>query len=252
MPKSQVNMRPTFRALVTSIFVATSSLLCGQCEADHTIVMADYYFAPAELTILPGETVAFVNVQGTHDINGITNTLTGASWNNPAEFYLEQTEGTEEGTCMGVVTFDTPGVYNFDSSIGFQAQLGMVGTITVDAFTLLDLMLSWNGDETAPGAWQSTYAMQYYCPACEAALSGVGAYTVFLPNDAAIDELGDLINLNQFDMLAIPDFQDILQYTSSRASIWLRILHLEWPYPPCSEKMPWLVKDPEGGSPLTV
>lgn len=212
MPKSQVNMRPTFRALVTPIFVATSSLLCAQCEADHTIVMADYYFAPAELTILPGETVAFVNVQGTHDINGITNTLTGASWNNPAEFYLEQTEGTEEGTCMGVVTFDTPGVYNFDSSIGFQAQLGMVGTITVDAFTLLDLMLSWNGDETAPGAWQSTYAMQYYCPACEAALSGVGAYTVFLPNDAAIDELGDLINLNQFDMLAIPDFQDILQY----------------------------------------
>ena len=51
MPKSQVNMRPTFRALVTPIFVATSSLLCAQCEADHTIVMADYYFAPAELTI---------------------------------------------------------------------------------------------------------------------------------------------------------------------------------------------------------
>jgi hypothetical protein len=55
----------------------------AQCEADHTIVMADYYFAPAELTILPGETVAFVNVQGTHDVNGITNTLTGESWGNP-------------------------------------------------------------------------------------------------------------------------------------------------------------------------
>ena len=116
----------------------------AQCEADHTIVMADYYFAPSELTILPGETVAFVNVQGTHDVNGITNTLTGESWSNPSEFYLEQAEGTEEGTCMGVVTFDIPGVYNFDSSIGFQAQLGMVGTITVDAFTLLDLMLTLN------------------------------------------------------------------------------------------------------------
>ena len=46
---------------------------------DHTIVMADYYFAPSELTILPGETVAFINVQGTHD--GV--------WNNPAGFYLE-------------------------------------------------------------------------------------------------------------------------------------------------------------------
>ena len=184
----------------------------AQCEADHTIVMADYYFAPSELTILPGETVAFVNVQGTHDVNGITNTLTGESWSNPSEFYLEQTEGTEEGTCMGVVTFDIPGVYNFDSSIGFQAQLGMLGTITVDAFTLLDLMLSWNNDESTPSAWQSTYAMQYSCLSCAEALSGISEYTVFLPNDDAIAALGDLMNLNQFDMLAIPDFEDILEY----------------------------------------
>jgi uncharacterized surface protein with fasciclin (FAS1) repeats/plastocyanin len=184
----------------------------AQCEADHTIVMADYYFAPSELTILPGETVAFVNVQGTHDVNGITNTLTGESWSNPSEFYLEQTEGTEEGTCMGVVTFDIPGVYNFDSSIGFQAQLGMLGTITVDAFTLLDLMLSWNNDESTPSAWQSTYAMQYSCLSCAEALTGISEYTVFLPNDDAIAALGDLMNLNQFDMLAIPDFEDILEY----------------------------------------
>ena len=184
----------------------------AQCEADHTIVMADYYFAPSELTILPGETVAFVNVQGTHDVNGITNTLTGESWSNPAEFYLEQTNGTEEGTCMGVVTFDIPGVYNFDSSIGFQAQLGMLGIITVDAFTLLDLMLSWNNDESTPSAWQSTYAMQYSCLSCAEALAGISEYTVFLPNDDAIAALGDLMNLNQFDMLAIPDFEDILEY----------------------------------------
>lgn len=178
----------------------------AQCEADHTIVMADYYFAPSELTILPGETVAFVNVQGTHDVNGITNTLTGESWSNPSEFYLEQTEGTEEGTCMGVVTFDIPGVYNFDSSIGFQAQLGMVGTITVDAFTLLDLMLTLNN------VWESTFAMQYSCLSCAEALTGIEEYTVFLPNGDAIDALGDLMNLGQFDMLAIPDFQDILEY----------------------------------------
>ena len=174
--------------------------------------MADYYFAPTDLVILPGETVAFINVQGTHNVNGITNSLTGESWGNPTEFYLEQTEGTEDGTCMGVVTFNVPGVYNFDSSIGFQAQLGMVGSITVDAFTLLDLMLSWNGDESAPSAWQSTYAMQYSCLSCAEALTGIDEYTVFLPNDDAIAALGDLMNLNQFDMLAIPDFQDILEY----------------------------------------
>ena len=113
---------------------------------------------------------------------------------------------------MGVVTFDIPGVYNFDSSIGFQAQLGMLGTITVDAFTLLDLMLSWNNDESTPSAWQSTYAMQYSCLSCAEALTGISEYTVFLPNDDAIAALGDLMNLNQFDMLAIPDFEDILEY----------------------------------------
>ena len=63
----------------------------AQCEADHTIVMADYYFAPSELTIEPGETVAFINVQGTHNINGISNTLTGTSWGNPVEFFLDET-----------------------------------------------------------------------------------------------------------------------------------------------------------------
>jgi len=201
-----------FRTLFLALALCSLTGLHAQCEADHTIVMADYYFAPSELTILPGETVAFVNVQGTHDVDGITNTLTGEPWDNPAEFYLEQTEGTEEGTCMGVVTFDIPGVYHFDSSIGFQAQLGMVGSITVDAFTLLDLMLSWNGDDTAPGAWQSSYCMQYVCTSCAEALGGIGEYTVFLPNDNAVDALGDLMNLNQFDMLAIPDFQDILEY----------------------------------------
>ena len=201
-----------FRTLFLALTLCSLAGLHAQCEADHTIVMADYYFAPSELTILPGETVAFVNVQGTHDVDGITNTLTGEPWDNPAEFYLEQTEGTEEGTCMGVVTFDIPGVYHFDSSIGFQAQLGMVGSITVDAFTLLDLMLSWNGDDTAPGAWQSSYCMQYVCTSCAEALGGIGEYTVFLPNDNAVDALGDLMNLNQFDMLAIPDFQDILEY----------------------------------------
>ena len=201
-----------FCTLLLALTLSSLAGLHAQCEADHTIVMADYYFAPAELTILPGETVAFVNVQGIHDVDGLINTLTGEPWNNPAGFYLPQTVGTELGTCMGVVTFDIPGVYNFDSSIGFQAQLGMVGSITVDAFTLLDLMLSWNGDDTAPEAWQSSYCMQYVCTSCAEALGGIGDYTVFLPNDNAVAALGDMMNLNQFDMLAIPDFQDILEY----------------------------------------
>ena len=176
--------------------------------------MADYYFAPSELTILPGETVAFVNVQGIHDVDGLTNTLTGEPWNNPAGFYLPQTVGTELGTCMGVVTFDIPGVYNFDSSIGFQAQLGMVGSITVDAFTILDLLNeAWAGNfANMPDVFASFWAMQYSCPNCLAAMQGLEHFTVFLPDADAISALQDLMNLNQFDMLNIPDLADILEY----------------------------------------
>jgi uncharacterized surface protein with fasciclin (FAS1) repeats/plastocyanin len=205
--------------LSTRTLVMLSMTFCSvqgqsQCEADHIIAMADFYFAPAELTILPGETVAFVNVQGTHDVNGISNTLTGESWNNPAEFYLEQTEGTEEGTCMGVVTFDIPGIYNFDSSIGLQAQLGMVGSITVDAFTLLDLVNElWAGNfEDMPDVFASFWAMQYNCPNCLAAMEGIEDYTLFLPDVNAINALQDMMNLNLFDMLNIPDMEDILEY----------------------------------------
>ena len=203
-----------FRTLFLALTLCSLTGLHAQCEADHTIVMADYYFAPSELTILPGETVAFVNVQGTHDVDGITNTLTGEPWNNPAEFYLEQTEGTEEGTCMGVVTFDIPGVYHFDSSIGFQAQLGMVGSITVDAFTILDLLNdAWAGNfEGMPDVFASFWAMQYNCPTCLAAMEGLEDYTVFLPDADAIYALQDLMNLNQFDMLNIPDLLDILEF----------------------------------------
>jgi uncharacterized surface protein with fasciclin (FAS1) repeats/plastocyanin len=203
-----------FRTLFLALTLCSLAELHAQCDADHTIVMADYYFAPSELTILPGETVAFVNVQGTHDVDGITNTLTGEPWNNPAEFYLDQTEGTEEGTCMGVVTFDIPGVYHFDSSIGFQAQLGMVGSITVDAFTILDLLNdAWAGNfEGMPDVFASFWAMQYNCPTCLAAMEGLEDYTVFLPDADAIYALQDLMNLNQFDMLNIPDLLDILEF----------------------------------------
>lgn len=205
-------MKMPIRPLVMLGMVFCSFQTQSQCEADHTIAMADFYFAPSELTILPGESVAFVNFQGTHDINGITNTLTGEPWNNPVDIYLEQAIGTDEGTCLGVITFDVPGIYNFDSSIGLQAQLGMVGSINVDAFTLTDLIQSWSGAENSPAVFATGYAMQFACAPCAEALSGIEDYTVFMPVDAAVDALEELMNLNSFDMLSIPDFEDILSY----------------------------------------
>ncbi|MGB1647430.1 MAG: plastocyanin/azurin family copper-binding protein, partial [Crocinitomicaceae bacterium] len=120
--------------LVVSIFSFITENLYSQssCDADHTVLLINYEFSPSELTITPGETVAFINVEGTHDVNGTTNSITGEPFNNPEDFYLNETIGTTSGVCMGVVTFNTPGVYNYDCSVGFHADLGMVGTITVD------------------------------------------------------------------------------------------------------------------------
>ena len=166
--------------LLLTVLLGTALSSGAQCEADHTVVLANYYFAPNNLSILPGETVAFINVDGTHNINGISSTVSGESWGNPMDFTLEETVGTEEGTCMGIVQFDVPGVYHFDSSIGFQAQLGMVGSITVDAFTISDMMAAWNNDESSPQAWQSSWATQNYLGEI---MDGNDPVTVFLPND---------------------------------------------------------------------
>ena len=55
--------------------------------------------------------------------------------------YIEQSTGNTDGVCMGIINFDTAGVFNFDCSVGYNAEAGMALTITVDAFDLNDLMI---------------------------------------------------------------------------------------------------------------
>jgi len=202
---------PVRLLLVVSIFSFITENLYSQssCDADHTVLLINYEFSPSELTITPGETVAFINVEGTHDVNGTTNSITGDPFNNPEDFYLNETIGTTSGVCMGVVTFNIPGVYNYDCSVGFHADLGMVGTITVDGFSLTDLMNS----STLPDSWQSSYAMDTYCSSF---LNGADTYTIFLPNDEAVDaiseEFGDP-DISQFDMLYFADLPAALRYS---------------------------------------
>ena len=190
-------------------FITENFYSQGSCDADHTVLLINYEFSPSELTIAPGETVAFINVEGTHDVNGITNSITGEPFNNPEDFYLNESVGTTSGVCMGVITFNIPGVYNYDCSVGFHADLGMVGTITVDGFSLIDLMNS----STLPESWQSSYAMNTYCSSF---LNGADTYTIFLPNDQAVDaiseEFGDP-DISQFDMLYFADLPDALRYS---------------------------------------
>ena len=201
------------------------------CEADHNVLLTDFAFTPNTLEILPGETVAFINIQGTHSVNGVSSTVSGESFNNPVEFSFPQSEGTTEGTCMGVFTFDVPGTYNFDCGIGFHAELGMVGQIVVNAFTLADLLVEYTTDENdefigyvLPASFQSSYVMNNLLSSLNTGISedpvvdlnGSEPYTVFLPNDAAVDairaEFGDP-EISQFDLAGFIYLSASLRYS---------------------------------------
>ena len=63
-------------------------------------------------------------------MNGDINTITGESFNNPEAFDSDamNTVGCEIYTH----TFNVPGFYNYDCSLGQHASMGMVGSITVN------------------------------------------------------------------------------------------------------------------------
>ena len=75
----------------------------SQCEADHNVIVTNFEFTPSSLTVVPGETVAFINIEGLHGVNGDSSTVTGASYGNPEVFALNQAEGTIEGTARWVL-----------------------------------------------------------------------------------------------------------------------------------------------------
>lgn len=192
----------------------------AQCEADATVYLTDFIFTPSDFTVSVGQTVAFVNAEGTHNVDGTAES-------NPVSFFLEETEGNIDGVCMGTVTFDVPGVYTFTSSIGVQPELGMTGTIVVDAETLADVMADFTGGGELENlaAWQSCWAFTTYYSANYingqsgntgwvggVDLAGNEEYTVFVPTDAAVNDLMELMNLSQFDMLAFYDMIPALAY----------------------------------------
>ena len=191
----------------------------AQCDADHTIYLTDFTFSPSDMTISVGETVAFVNAEGVHNVDG-------TAMDNPASFFLEETTGDIEGVCMGTVTFDIPGTYSFTSSIGVQPELGMNGTIVVDAVTLSDQLFEFwsSGEFEGLEGWQASYVLNSYFSSTflglenpgwqegEIDLNGLADYTVFVPTDAAVDDLMELMNLSQFDMAAFYDMPTALRY----------------------------------------
>ena len=106
-------------ALLTGLLGFLCLQLSAQdCDgADHTILAGNLYFNPDMLTIVEGETVAWINEGGTHDVNGNISVITGESFNNPEVFSLPTVVGNSEGVCMGTHTFTIAGEYNYDLSL---------------------------------------------------------------------------------------------------------------------------------------
>ena len=190
------------------LFTLINFQLFAQCDADHIVILNNFEFVPSELVIVPGESVGFINIEGIHNLNGINNSITGNDFNNPVDYFLENTTGSPEGVCMGTIEFVTPGIYNFDSSYGFDAQAGMSLTINSDAFVLEDLFAELSTVDSI-SVWQSQYVFQAYTPSY---LNGDEPYTIFVPNDDAVADILEILNIGQFDIFDLPDFSEILEY----------------------------------------
>ena len=102
------------------------------CNVPGTVVNAsDFAFSPAALQIAEGATVVFVNTQGTHGVNFVSNASTGASFGNPASFSFPAVTATSTAVCIGSHTFTVAGPYTYDSGIASDVAAGMTATITV-------------------------------------------------------------------------------------------------------------------------
>ena len=178
------------------------------CGVEGVVVEAsNYQYAPAALEIEAGQTVAWVNVGGFHDVNGVESSI-GENWNNPETFSTGAVSGNMEGVCIGTHTFTVEGTYDYDCSIGNHAANGMVATITVNPAqmntTVVDIIVN-SEDHTLLEAAVGAAGLAD-------ALSGEGPFTVFAPTDAAIVALTEALEITADELLALPNLGDILQY----------------------------------------
>lgn len=192
------------------------ALFCGNqsvaqdnpCGVEGIVVEAsNFQYAPAALEVEVGQTVVWVNVGGTHDVNGLSSTL-GENWENPETFYIESVTGNIDGVCLGSHTFTVEGTYDYDCSIGSHAANGMVATITVNpaqvSNTVVDVIVN-SEDHTLLEAAVGAAGLGD-------ALSGEGPFTVFAPTDEAIVALTEALEITADELLALPNLGDILQY----------------------------------------
>ena len=166
--------------------------------AHHYIEASNFSYVPSSLTINQGDTVTWVNIGGTHDVNGDINAQTGSSFNNPVSFYLSPVNSPDT---IGSYVFTVTGSYDYDCSIGSHA-MGMVASINVVSppNTVYDI-ISNSVDHTT---------LETAIDPCslDGTLSGPGPFTVFAPTDNAFNNLpfGTVTTL----LNDIPTLTDIL------------------------------------------
>ena len=178
------------------------------CGVEGIVVEAsNFQYAPAALEIEVGQTVVWVNVGGTHDVNGLSSTL-GENWDNPETFYINTVTGNMDGVCLGSHTFTVEGTYDYDCSVGSHAANGMVATITVNpaqvSNTVVDVIVN-SEDHTLLEAAVGAAGLVD-------ALSAEGPFTVFAPTDEAFTALAEAFDVTVEELLAYPLLGAVLQY----------------------------------------
>ncbi|MBK7427741.1 MAG: lamin tail domain-containing protein [Saprospiraceae bacterium] len=106
-----------------AVFASPGSANTSVCVSvpDVTVMVGDFFFTPADITINVGETVLWMNTGGTHNVNGTQATFPS----NPESF----TSGNPaSGNWTLEHTFEIAGVYNYRCD--FHSGL-MQGTVTV-------------------------------------------------------------------------------------------------------------------------
>ena len=178
------------------------------CGVEGIVVEASsFQYAPASVTIEVGQTVVWVNMGGTHDVNAAMSSI-GDMWDNPETFTIPAVQGSSEGVCIGSHTFTVEGTYDYDCSIGNHAANGMVASVTVNPATqsnsVVDIIVN-SEDHTLLEAAVIEADLA-------GALSGDGPFTVFAPTDDAITALVTALGITAEELLALPNLGEILQY----------------------------------------
>jgi uncharacterized surface protein with fasciclin (FAS1) repeats len=159
--------------LITSIFAFA--------QDTHTVIVGPgNIYTPSELTISTGDVVNWISEGGYHDVNFNINSITNESFGNPIEIASASLPVQSGAGEMGSITFNEPGTYNYDCSVGSHALMGMVGSITVtsaQSTTVVDVIVNSEDHTTLEAAVVAAGLVE--------TLSGDGPFTVFAPTDAA-------------------------------------------------------------------